>query len=305
VVLLAAGVAALPPVLARLLTGPNPVSAGLSAVWALAFTLLLLCGGVVLGQIMLTAAGVDPQTSLKIDPLASAASLADLLPFVLQGLLAAGPLAALLALAAASLLAAANTLGDELIAFAAVSAPPGRRILMARLCVLAVASATAAVAGQWAADPGRILEWSLAFAAGGLLVPLSAALWSKGCPTEAVLLGGGVGLCVVGLGFLSDLGPLASIAVPGFDALHHPAAAGVIGLLLSAFGLMIVSLFQRATRTSEDSTILTALGRKEAPSASASRALRLARMRHFRRERGSPFRVGSARLENFSTKEFS
>lgn len=241
--LFAAGAASLPQLVSHCLTGASPRSAGATAAWGVLFSLLLLAVALVLGQIMLTAAGVDPGASLTVDPLAAAAALADLLPPTFQGLLAAGPLAALLGIAEGSLFAAASAISHEFAdGVIGQTATAGRRILTVRLAVLAAAVVAALLAVVWTADPAGLLGWALAFAAGGILTPLCAAFWARRCSPVAATVGAGVGFVVVLAAFSLRLGSLSGTSGESGQAFRDPAIGAALGLLLAALATVAVSI---------------------------------------------------------------
>src|SRR5690606_38327065 len=101
-------------------------------------------------QLLIAAAGED--APIGADLVQSAAIFAAL-PAALAGLVLAGTLAALFALGQAALFAAATTLShdvwDESVDR---KGPEGRRIIVARLIVLAVAALGALTALRWDAD---------------------------------------------------------------------------------------------------------------------------------------------------------
>ena len=176
-----AGIASLPHILMRGLVTPTIEEARTSFLWALPFT----------GVLALVAA---PYLSLFESAPQTASPASAVLFF---GLIAIGAIAALLAAASALVLAIANALSYDLYYRSLhLSASTERRILIARLAILLVAS----LAG-WAAftAPGELPAMtgaSFSLAASALLPALLLGIWWKRASGEGALAGMIAGLAV-------------------------------------------------------------------------------------------------------------
>ena len=136
--LIAAGAASLPLTLAMPLTTRSVLSASLSMTWAFVLAVVLIGAGLMFGGLLAASAAVDPMGVLSGD-LVQQALLLNALPAVLAGLVAAGTLAALFSTGQAALFSAAGALShDVLDEMVDPRGPAGRRILIARLALVAV-----------------------------------------------------------------------------------------------------------------------------------------------------------------------
>ena len=116
------------------------------------------------------------------------------MPFFLIALLVAGGLAALTAAAAGLALALANAIGHDLYySFVDRRAPQGRRLVIARLLLIAVAALAAWFAVSSDTPPMPLAALSFSFAAAGLLPALIATAWWPRATALAVAAGMAVG----------------------------------------------------------------------------------------------------------------
>jgi cation/acetate symporter len=178
---LAAGVASMPHILMRSGTSTGIAAARRSAGWALFFILvvvatapayaafahLALLGGRSVGPFEADAVVLALPTIAELSPAMSA-------------LVAAGALAAILATATALLFAIATTIGHDL--FAGIldrHGPPGRRLIVTRVVLIAVAGLAAWYAMSATDDIFVLATTSLSLAASGLFPALVLGIWWK------------------------------------------------------------------------------------------------------------------------------
>lgn len=245
--LMAIGTASLPHLVSRVLTASPGRAARGSMAWGVVFAAVLIVASLALSELLAGIALPEPTGA----PLAQLAERLGGLPGVLVGLAFAGVLAALLALGQAVLFAAATALShdvwDEIVDRRGAE---GRRIVVARLILVAVAAAAAALAPALGAGPADLLDWALALAAAAGFVPLALGLWWRRC-TEIGTLGGMVtGFVFTGLVFLIEQQFVSAATLSrGWVGLGAPGAAavGLTGALVIAVGLSLVT---RARATS-------------------------------------------------------
>ncbi len=242
VLLLAAGTASLPQMLARIFAAPHGRAAGISMLWSFALATLVIAAGLLLGEtVAIVAGGQSAETSG--DVLTRAMPLLVALPPILVGLVLAGLLAALLAAGQAALFSAASALSrdvwDEIIDR---RGPAGRRILIARVLIVAVAYGAYWLAANWAIDAPALLGWALAFAAAGNLVPLLLGLFWSRCSAAAGACGIAAGFGVAAVAFLLDLGLVPGWREIGPAAGIGSAAAAALGLCTAFLVSVAVSL---------------------------------------------------------------
>jgi cation/acetate symporter len=173
------------------------------------------------------------------------------LPPILTALLAVGCLAAALAAAGALLFTVASTLGHDFYPrLFDPHAPGGRRLIVMRLMVIAVA-----LYGGWLAarHPSSLLPvaaGSISIAASGLFPGLVLGIWWRRCTSlgavSGMLAGAGIALFYLAIVEFAGERPwsffgFAGTAVPGF-------AAGAFGLPIGLFVTILVSLATPAER---------------------------------------------------------
>ncbi|MDQ3558468.1 MAG: hypothetical protein M3453_04640 [Pseudomonadota bacterium] len=245
VLLVAAGLAALAPMLAPVLAAPSGRAARSTMLWTIGLSLLLLAAGVLLAGALAGAVGAEGFEELLADPIAAALLIASL-PSVLSGLITAGALAALLATAQASLLSGASSLShdlwDEMLDR---KGPTSRRVFLARLAVAAVAAGAVWLAPSIAMEPPALLLWALAIAAAGNLAPLLLGLWWPRCNETGAAYGATAGFLVAGWGFLHDVG-FFPWSEAGAEAGFGAASAAGIAIAVSFLVAVGVSLMTPA-----------------------------------------------------------
>jgi len=240
---MAAGVASLPQVLAPALAAPSPRSAPLTLVWAVLLATALVVSVLVLAQVLMIVGA--PAEELGANFLGADGPLLAPLPPVLAGLLTAAVLAALLAAGQAALFGAAAALAHDIWAgLIDPRAQAGRRIFVARVSIAALGWLAASfVSGDPTTGPA-LLGWAFAFAAAGLFVPLTFGLWWRRCSDRGALFGTLAGFVVVALAFVSDLGGWSDAAegAAGFGA----NAAAAVGMFTASITSVAVSLLMPA-----------------------------------------------------------
>jgi cation/acetate symporter len=124
------------------------------------------------------------------------------LPYVIAGLVAAGGLAAALSTADGLLLAIANALSHD-IYYRMIDrhAPTGRRLVVARALLIAVAVVAAYTAGHLGADILFLVAWAFSIAAAGLFAALVMGVWYKRTTNAGAIAGMIVGY-VITFGYL-------------------------------------------------------------------------------------------------------
>jgi cation/acetate symporter len=232
------------------------------------FGTALVIGVFVLSQVIASQAGAEPPTRLGGDPLLLATPIFAGLPSVLAGLVMAGLLASALALGQAALLSAASALSYDLWdKFADPDAPEGRRLLVARLLVVAVAAAAAWLALQLALPAPALIGCALALAAAGNFAPLLLGIWWRGCTAAGAVAGICAGVGVVALWLLVGLGSPAGTG-PAWALQPIKAAAAAVP---AAFVVTILVSLLTSRREGERGNKLGALlanlrsGQEKAP----------------------------------------
>ncbi|TYT26768.1 cation acetate symporter [Luteimonas viscosa] len=163
------------------------------------------------------------------------------LPYVISGLVAAGGLAAALSTADGLLLAMANTLSHDLYyKIIDPKAETRKRLLTARVLLLVIGAAGAAVASMRLEGILGAVAWAFCFAMSGLFAPLVLGVWWKRANRPGAVAGMVVGL-VCGWGYLlavrNGMTPWL-----GLDHLRF----GVVGVVASFIAMVTVSLLTPA-----------------------------------------------------------
>jgi len=121
------------------------------------------------------------------------------MPYVIAGLVAAGGLAASLSTADGLLLAIANALSHD-IYYKMIdrNAPTARRLIVARILLVAVAALAAYTASTKPADILSMVAWAFSLAAAGIFPALVLGIWWKRANTTGAVVGMilGFGLCL-------------------------------------------------------------------------------------------------------------
>jgi cation/acetate symporter len=246
--LLAAGAASLPPLFARVLAAPSAPQASSLLLWTVLFTVAVVAGALVLGQSLAEATGLTV-LGPGSDLFALTMPLLAALPSVLAGLVMAGAVAALLAVGQAALFSAATALSNDIWNVVVDrQGPEGRRILVARVLLVAVTATAALLALRWPIDGPTTLAWGFAYAAAGSVVPLLAGLWWRRCNAVGATLGIACGFVVICVVLFFDLGVLPDWAAVGPSAKHGPVVAASLGVPAAFFATIAGSLLSRARR---------------------------------------------------------
>jgi cation/acetate symporter len=146
------------------------------------------------------------------------------LPYVISGLVAAGGLAAALSTADGLLLAIANALSHDIYyKMLDPNAPTVRRLTVARVLLLFVAVASAALAATRPSDILAMVGWAFSLAMAGNFPALVLGIWWKRTTTTAAILGmaAGWGICLFYL-VTSRYFPQMGITYFGMTSLLNP-----------------------------------------------------------------------------------
>jgi cation/acetate symporter len=245
--LAALGAASLPHLVARSVTAASPRSAALSMAWAALYALLLIAVGLVLA-LLLDQSGDWNATVGLIE----VAALFTSLPAVLAGLVLAGVLAALFSIGVASLFAATTALShdiwDEIVDR---KGPEGRRIMVARLMLIAVAAGAVSLVPRLQVEPSALLRWALALAASGLFAPIVVGIWWRRAIDIGAIAGMVAGFGFTGLAFVLEQTGLFTGA-GGIATIGAPAAA-VAGFTIAVAVTIGVSLVMPAPEPGSES----------------------------------------------------
>jgi cation/acetate symporter len=147
------------------------------------------------------------------------------LPYVISGLVAAGGLAAALSTADGLLLAIANALSHDIYyKMLDPNAPTIRRLTVARVLLLFVAVAAAALASTKPGDILAMVGWAFSLAMAGNFPGLVMGIWWKRTTTLGAVCGiiAGFGLCLFYL-VVTRYFPQAGVNYFGMTALTNPA----------------------------------------------------------------------------------
>ena len=146
------------------------------------------------------------------------------LPYVISGLVAAGGLAAALSTADGLLLAIANALSHDIYyKMIDPNAPTMRRLLVARILLVFVAVASAALAATRPSDILAMVGWAFSLAMAGNFPALVMGVWWKRATTAGAIAGmiAGFGLCLFYL-VTSRYFPQAGVNYFGMTSLLNP-----------------------------------------------------------------------------------
>jgi Na+(H+)/acetate symporter ActP len=244
----------LPALVARALVAPSAGKAAGSMFWATLFSVAAAAAGLVFWHVLTASTGTELGAGAGRDLLQLAEPFAAL-PDVAAGLIAAGALLALFAVGQASLFSAATALGHDAIGVFDPGGPETLRIVLARMVMITVTAAAAVAVSGVTLEAAALLQWGLAFAASGLLVPLLLGLRWKGCSEtgalSAILSGFGVALSF----FLASRGALGNAAQA--LAASGPAGAALTGVTAAFLAAIGVSLFLQKRQTPAVATAAT------------------------------------------------
>lgn len=157
------------------------------------------------------------------------------LPFILVVLVASAAIAATLAATSAHVVAVANTISEDLYhGVLHRSATPGRRLIVARLCVVALTVLAAWFVTTTEFDVLRAAAWAMSLAASAFLPSLVLAIWWKRTTGWGVLAG-----MLVGFGLAASYIYLAETGQLLFGL--SSLLAAVIGVPAGAAAAVAVS----------------------------------------------------------------
>lgn len=240
VLVMAAGIAGLPQMLAPALAAPTPRTAPLALLWAVLLSAALVISVLVLTQVLLIAGA--PSEDLGAELLGPGGEMLSPLPSVLGGLLTVAVVAALLAAGQGALFAAAAALAHDIWGgVVQPKAQAGRRIFISRLAVAGLGWVAAFFVSRDPTTGPALLGWALAFSAAGLFVPLALALWWRRCSDRGALFGVLSGSAVVAFSFVSDLSGWSDSAAGAAGA--GTTAAAAFGMCATLAASIAVSLF--------------------------------------------------------------
>ncbi|MCG8621836.1 MAG: cation acetate symporter [Proteobacteria bacterium] len=164
------------------------------------------------------------------------------LPYVVSGLVAAGGLAAAMSTADGLLLAIANALSHDL--YYKIIDPKvdtRTRLVVARVLLLAIGAAGAAVASAKLTSILGAVAWAFCFANSGLFFPIVLGIWWKRA-NRAGAVAGMIGGLVAGAWYLYQVQFAGMTPWYGIDGLRF----GMIGMPVSLVLMVVVSLLTPA-----------------------------------------------------------
>lgn len=147
-------------------------------------------------------------------------------PFVLTGLIGAAALAAVMAAAGGQLVALANVISNDFYHPFHRTASPARRLIVARIGLVAVIIGAYTIVAQQEFDPLRMLIQAFSLTAATFFAPLVLAVWWRGFTQFGAICGMVAGFAVTLMQFMIEPG----VSFLGVD----PLAAGVLGVPVSA-----------------------------------------------------------------------
>ena len=164
------------------------------------------------------------------------------LPYVISGLVAAGGLAAAMSTADGLLLAIANALSHDLYyKIIDPKADTRHRLIVARILLLGIGAAGAAVASLQLTGILGAVAWAFCFACSGLFFPLVLGVWWKRANKQGAIAGMICGF-VAGSLYLYLIRAGGMDPILGIDHLRF----GMIGMPVSLIAMVVVSLMTEA-----------------------------------------------------------
>jgi cation/acetate symporter len=164
------------------------------------------------------------------------------LPYVISGLVAAGGMAAAMSTADGLLLAIANALSHDLYyKMIDPKADTKRRLIVARVLLVVIGAAGAAVASLRLTDILGAVAWAFDFAMSGLFFPLVLGVWWKRANREGAIAGMAIGLGA-GSWYLYMVKWGGMTPWIGIDDLRF----GIVGAGASLIAMVAVSLMFKA-----------------------------------------------------------
>ena len=246
---LAAGIASMPHILARSATAVDVGAARRSAGWALFFVLVIVATAPAYAAFARLELFVDPSLGQ-----ADAATIVLQLPAIaalspaMTALAAVGALTAILGAATALLFAIANTIGHDLYGeLLDRHGPAGRRLIITRLAVIAVACLAAWYAMTATVDVFTLAATSLSLAASGLFPALLLGVWWKRAnawgAVAGMVLGFAAAAAYVGAILYGGMAPWQPLGSAGTGL--PPTAAAFFGLPVGILTIIFVSQITR------------------------------------------------------------
>ena len=162
------------------------------------------------------------------------------LPYVISGLVAAGGMAAAMSTADGLLLAIANALSHDLYyKIIDPKAETRKRLLVARVLLIAIGGAAAFVASLKLTSILGAVAWAFDFACSGLFFPIVLGIWWKRANRAGAIAGMVAGF-IAGSLYLWWVAPAFMANEPwlGIDHLRF----GIIGMPVSLIAMVVVSL---------------------------------------------------------------
>jgi len=164
------------------------------------------------------------------------------LPYVISGLVAAGGMAAAMSTADGLLLAIANALSHDLYyKIIDPKAETKKRLMVARLLLIVLGAAGAAVASLKLTGILGAVAWAFCFAMSGLFFPLVLGVWWKRANRAGAIAGMAVGLGV-GSWYLYMVKFAGMAPWLGLDDLRF----GIVGTAASLIAMVVVTLMTEA-----------------------------------------------------------
>jgi cation/acetate symporter len=163
------------------------------------------------------------------------------LPYVISGLVAAGGFAAAMSTADGLLLAIANALSHDLYyKMIDPKADTKRRLIVARVLLVAIGAAGAFVASMRLTSILGAVAWAFDFAMSGLFVPLVLGIWWKRANRQGAIAGMAIGT-LVGSWYLYMVKWGGMTPWLGIDDLRF----GIIGITASLIAMVAVTLMTK------------------------------------------------------------
>lgn len=163
------------------------------------------------------------------------------LPYVISGLVAAGGMAAAMSTADGLLLAIANALSHDLYyKIIDPKAETARRLIVARVLLVVIGAAGAAVASLELTSILGAVAWAFNFANSGLFFPLVLGIWWKRANQAGAIAGMAAGL-LVGTWYLYMVRFADMVPWLGLDHLRF----GIVGMAASVIAMVAVTLMTK------------------------------------------------------------
>lgn len=164
------------------------------------------------------------------------------LPYVISGLVAAGGMAAAMSTADGLLLAIANALSHDLYyKIIDPKAETARRLIVARVLLIVIGAAGAAVASLQLTSILGAVAWAFDFACSGLFFPLVLGIWWKRANRPGAIAGMACGF-IVGSWYLYMVRFAGMDPWLGIDHLRF----GIVGMAASVVSMVAVTLMTKA-----------------------------------------------------------